>query len=126
MKEKLMKPKIWLIIITLLHSVMGVIVPFIQMGGGKDDLGMILYFLTVSVYLLYAAFMTEGETQARLAAVLCVPVVVWFIVSAIMQLEMMGMPVAKLPGALFPMLMWSLPAITGIMNWNSGLTNEKE
>ena len=126
MKEKLMKPKIWLIIITLLHSFMGVIVPYIQKGGGKDDLAMILFFLTVSVYLLYAAFMTEGETQARLAAVLCAPVVVWFIVSAIMQLEMMGMPVAKLPGALFPMVMWSLPAITGIMNWNSGLTNEKE
>ena len=52
MKEKLMKPKIWLIIITLLHSFMGVIVPYIQMGGGKDDLAMILYFLTVSVYLL--------------------------------------------------------------------------
>ena len=76
MKEMIMKPKIWLIIITLLHSVMGVIVPFIQMGGGKDDLGMILWFLTVSVYLLYAAFMTEGQTQARLAAVLCAPVVV--------------------------------------------------
>ena len=119
MKEKLMKPKIWLIIITLLHSFMGVIVPYIQMEGGKDDLAMILYFLTVSVYLLYAAFMTEGETQARLAAVLCTPVVVWFIVSAIMQPEMMGMPAAKLPGALFPMVMWSLPAITGIMNWNS-------
>jgi len=28
-------------------------------------------------------------------------------------------PVAELPGALFPMVMWSLPAITGIMNWNS-------
>ena len=71
-----MKPKIWLIIITLLHSFMGVIVPYIQMEGGKDDLAMILYFLTVSVYLLYAAFMTEGETQARLAAVLCTHVVV--------------------------------------------------
>ena len=126
MKEMIMKPKIWLIIITLLHSVMGVIVPFIQMGGGKDDLAMILWFLTVSVYLLYAAFMTEGQTQARLAAVLCGPVVVWFIVSAIMQLEMMGGPAAKLPEALFPMVMWSLPAITGIMNWNSGLANEKK
>ena len=127
MKDMIMKPKIWLIIIALLHSFMGVIVPYIQMGGSKDDLAMILWFLTVSVYLLYAAFMTEGQTQARLAAVLCGPVVVWFIVSAIMQLEMMGgVPVAELPGALFPMVMWSLPAITGIMNWNSGLANEKK
>ena len=119
MKEMIMKPKIWLIIITLLHSVMGVIVPFIQMGGGKDDLAMILWFLTVSVYLLYAAFMTEGQTQARLAAVLCGPVVVWFIVSAIMQLEMMGVAVAEIPSGLFPIVLWALPAITGIMNWNS-------
>ena len=52
--------------------------------------------------------------------------VVWFIVSAIMQLEMMGVPAAKLPEALLPMVMWSLPAITGIMNWNSGLANEKK
>ena len=126
MKEMIMKPKIWLIIITLLHSLMGVIVPFIQMGGGKDDLAMILWFLTVSVYLLYAAFMKEGQTQARLAAVLCGPVVVWFIVSAIMQLEMLGVPAAKLPEALLPMVMWSLPAITGIMNWNSDLANEKK
>ena len=117
--DKLMKPKIWLIILTLLHSIMGVIVPYMQMGGGKDDLAMILWFLTVSVYLLYAAFMTEGEAQARLAAVLCTPVVVWFVVSAIMQLEMMGMPVAEFPGALFPLTVWSLPAVTGIMNWNS-------
>ncbi len=119
MKTNLMKPKIWLIILTLLHTVMGVIVPYIQEGGGKEDLAMILYFLTVSVYLLYAAFMTEGETQARLAAVLCTPVVVWFVVSAIMQLEMMGVAVAAFPDALFPLIVWSLPAVTGIINWNS-------
>jgi len=35
------------------------------------------------------------------------------------------MPVAKLPGALFPIVMWSLPAVTGIMNWNSGLAKEE-
>ena len=119
MKDMIMKPKIWLIIITLLHSVMGVIVPFIQMGGGKDDLAMILFFLTVSVYLLYAAFMTEGETQARLAAVLCAPVVVWFIVSAAMGLKIMGVPVAEFPSGLLPLTLWSLPAITGALNWNS-------
>ena len=68
MKDMIMKPKIWLIVIAVMHSVMGVIVPVIQMGASKDDLAIVLYFLTVSVYLLYAAFMTEGKTQARLAA----------------------------------------------------------
>ena len=51
MKDMITKPKIWLIILTLLHSFMGVIVPYIQMGGGKDNLAMILYFLMVSVYM---------------------------------------------------------------------------
>ena len=45
MKDMIMKPKIWLIILTVIHSFMGVIVPYIQMGGGKDNLAMILYFL---------------------------------------------------------------------------------
>ena len=119
MKDKIMKPKIWLIILTVVHSFMGVIVPYIQMDGGRDNLAMILYFLMVSVYMLYAAFMTEGRTQARLAAVLCAPVVVWFIISAIMQLEMIGVPVAEIPSGLFPIVLWALPAITGIMNWNA-------
>ena len=119
MKDMIMKPKIWLIVISVMHSVMGVIVPVIQMGASKDDLAIVLYFLTVSVYLLYAAFMTEGKTQARLAAVLCAPVVVWFIVSAIMELKMMGVPVAEIPSGLFPLILWSLPTVTGIMNWNT-------
>ena len=119
MKDMIMKPKIWLIILTVVHSFMGVIVPYIQMDGGRDNLAMILYFLMVSVYMLYAAFMTEGRTQARLAAVLCAPVVVWFIISAIMQLEMMGVAVAEIPSGLFPIVLWALPAITGMMNWNT-------
>jgi hypothetical protein len=46
-------------------------------------------------------------------------VVVWFIISAIMQLEMMGVAVAEIPSGLFPIVLWALPAITGIMNWNT-------
>ena len=80
MKDMLMKPKIWLVVIAVMHSVVGVIVPVIQMGASRDDLAIVLYFLTVSVYLFYAAFMTEGKAQAKLATVLCAPVVVWFIV----------------------------------------------
>ena len=113
--DMLKKPKLWLIVLTLMHSVMGVIVPYFQMGGGKEDLAMILYFLVISVHLLYAAFMTEGQTQARLATVLCAPVVVWFIVSGVMGLKIMGVDVFALP----PLVLWSLPAITGLMNWNS-------
>ena len=118
MKDMIMKPKIWLIVIAVMHTIMGVIATYVIIGN-TDNLAMILYFLMVSVYMLYAAFMTEGRTQARLAAVLCAPVVVWFIISAIMQLEMMGVAVAEIPSGLFPIVLWALPAITGIMNWNT-------
>ncbi len=118
MKDMIMKPKIWLVLIAVMHSVVGIIVPVIQMGGNKDDLAIVLYFLLVSVYLIYAAFMIEGKNQARMAVVLCAPVVVWFIISGIMRLEMMGAPVAELPSALVPLILWGLPTITGILNWN--------
>ena len=63
--------------------------------------------------------MTEGQTQVRLATVLCSPFVVWFIISAIMKLNMFGVPVAEMPGALMPLTLWGLPTITGILNWNT-------
>ena len=101
MKDMIMKPKIWLIVIAVMHTLMGVIATY------------------VTIYLLYAAFMTEGQTQARLATVLCAPFVAWFIISAIMKLNMFGVPVAEMPGALMPLTLWALPAVTGIMNWNT-------
>ena len=113
------KPKIWLVVLALTHTFMGVIGSYVQMGGDTEHLAVILYFLPASVYLLYAAFMTEGQEQARLATVLCAPGVVWFVVCGFMGLEMMGAPVAEFPSALLPLTLWSLPAVTGIMNWNS-------
>ena len=63
--------------------------------------------------------MTKGQTQARFATVLCAPVIVWFVIGAIMQLELYGVPVAEMPSGLLPITLWTLPALTGIMNWNS-------
>lgn len=117
--DMIKKPKLWLIVLAVMHTFIGVIGSYVQMGGGTEYLAMILYFLLISVYLTYAAFMTQGQEQARLATVLCAPAVVWFIVSGIMGLEMMGVPVAEFPSGLLPIALWSLPAVTGIMNWNS-------
>ena len=117
--DMMKKPKLWLIVLALMHTFLGVIGSYVQMGGDTEYLAIILYFLLVSVYLLYGAFMTKGQEQARLAVVLCAPAVVWFIVSGILGLEMMGVPVAEFPSALLPITLWSLPAVTGFMNWNS-------
>ena len=117
MKDMIMRPKIWLIVIAIMHTLMGVIATYIAIGN-TDNLALIIQFGFISVYLLYVAFMTEGQNQARLATVLCAPFVAWFVISAIMKLNMFGVPVAEMPGALMPLILWALPAVTGIINWN--------
>ncbi len=69
MKDMLMKPKLWLIIVASMHLFMGVIGAYIQMGT-IENLSIMLYLGITSIYLLYVAFMTEGKTQARFAVVL--------------------------------------------------------
>ncbi len=108
--------KLWLIIIAVAHTALGA-------GGsyatyGNDELAIIGFFSVVGVYLVYAAFMTEGQAQARLAAVLCGPVFVWFVISAAMGLEMLGDPAAPMPEAIMPLVLWGLPALSGVMGWN--------
>ena len=119
MKDMIMKPKIWLIIIAVMHTFMGVIGSYITMGGSIENLAFFLYLGIVSIYLLYAVFMTEGQTQARFAAILCAPMVVWFVIGFILKLDLHGVPVAEMPSGLLPLILWALPAITGIMNWNT-------
>ena len=118
MKDMLMKPKIWLIIIAVMHTLMGVIATYITRGN-IDNLALFIQFGFISVYLLYVAFMTEGQNQARLATVLCAPFVAWFVISAILKLNMFGVPVAEMPSALLPLTLWGLPTITGVLNWNT-------
>ena len=105
-----------MIIIAIGHTVIG--------GGGSyatygnDELAVIGLMLVTGIYLFYAAFMTEGQAQARLAAVLCGPMFVWFILSAAMGLDMLGDPAAPIPESIMPILLWGMPALSGVMGWN--------
>ena len=83
--------------------VMGVGASYAQLG--SDHLALIGFFAAVGVYLFYAGLMTEGQEQARLAAVLCGPVFVWFVISAAMGLDMAGEPAAPFPQAVLPMIL---------------------
>jgi hypothetical protein len=108
--------KLWLIIIALGHTLLGV-------GGslaiyGTDELAIIGFFSLTSVSLFYAAFMLEGQAQARLAAVICGPAVVWFVVCAALGLEMLGDPVTPMPEGIMPIVLWGLPALSGVLGWN--------
>ncbi len=108
--------KLWLIVIALGHTLLGV-------GGslaeyGTDELAIIGFFSLTSVSLFYAAFMLEGQAQARLAAVICGPAVVWFVVCAALDLQMLGNPAAPFPETIMPIVLWGLPALSGVMGWN--------
>ena len=76
--KKILNPKIWLILTALIHAVVGIIS---QTDWGDDPQVLIGGFmLLTSVTMLYVAFFTEGEDQARLTAVIAGPAWVWFVV----------------------------------------------
>ena len=83
-----------------------------------ENLAIFLIFGCMSIYLFYAAMMTSGQNQARLAAFLCVPFFIFFVISWIMGLNLTGVPVAAMPEAILPFVLWAMPGISGIMNWN--------
>ena len=115
-KEKALNAKIWLLILAVMHMVMGVGGSYAQLG--SDYLALIGFFAAVGTYLFYAGLMIEGQEQARLAAVLCGPVFVWFVISAAMNLDMAGQPAAPFPESIVPMILWGMPALCGVMGWN--------
>jgi len=51
--------------------------------------------------------------------VLCAPIVAWFVIGFILKLDFLGVPVAEMPSALMPITFWTLPVVTGIMNWDT-------
>lgn len=114
--NSILNTKVWLLIIATMHMIMGVGASYVEMG--SDHLAMIGFFAAVGFYLIYAGLMTEGQEQARLAAVLCGPVFVWFVIAAGMELDMAGQAAAPFPEAILPMILWGMPALCGVMGWN--------
>ena len=115
--KSILNTKVWLTIIGVMHLLMGVIVNYME-NGSEDNLAGFGFFAMVSFYLLYVAFMTTGQVQARLAVIFCGPVVVWFIVCMVMDLSLFGAPVAPMPEVVLPLVLWGMPALCGILDWN--------
>ena len=85
MMDTLLDPKIWLILVALVHAIVGVIIPT---DWSKDNNKMMSGFiLLTSITMLYAGFCLDGEEQARLALVIGGPIWVWFVVCCAMELE---------------------------------------
>ena len=120
-KEEILNPKWWLLITAFVHTFIGVLGP---LDADNDNEMMVAgIMLIISVYMLYAAFMTEGRAQARLAVVIAGPIVVWFLICAGLELDVTYAtdPVPwELSAALVPPLFfWGMTALTGVLAWNS-------
>ena len=116
-----LNPKWWLIITAIVHTFVGV---FSQLDPDNDNELMVAgIFLIITVYLLYAAFLTEGQAQARLTAVIAGPIWVWFVVCAALELDVTyatenpnwELSVEMGP----PLILWGMTALTGVLGWNS-------
>ena len=108
--KMILSPKIWLLIVLALHTVVGVIGQTdFSVDSEAERAGI---FLAISAYLAYAAFLTSGQEQARLATVLAGPIWVWFVVCTALGLE--GWEEIAVP----PLFIWGLLGLSGLMNWN--------
>ena len=119
MKEA-MNPKWWLILNALGHTFIGTLLP---MDPDNDNELMISgVMLVITVYMLYAAFLTTGRAQARLAAVIAGPIWVWFVVCIALGLEITyttdGPYTFDLADNVPPLIFWGMTALTGVLGWN--------
>ena len=116
MIDTILDPQIWLVLVALVHAVVGVIIP----TDWKDDTSKMVagFMLLTSVTMLYAAFMMEGEEQARLALVIAGPAWVWFVVCCSQGLEY---TIGKEPEvftfkqAVPPLVLWGICALSGLL-----------
>ena len=119
MKEA-MNPKWWLILNALGHTFIGTLLPLDP--DNDNELMMAGVLLAITVYMLYAAFLTTGRAQARLAAVIAGPIWVWFVVCIALGLEITyttdGPYTFDLADNVPPLIFWGITALTGVLGWN--------
>ena len=120
LKTEALKPKWWLVITAVVHTVLGVLM---ELDPDTDNELMVAgIMLIIPVYMLYAAFMNEGRAQARLAAVIAGPIFVWFVLCIILGLQITYATTDysfEFSGEVIPPLVfWGMTALTGILGWN--------
>ena len=119
-KKEALNPKWWLILNALGHTFIGTLLP---MDPDNDNELMISgVMLVITVYMLYAAFLTTGRAQARLAAVIAGPIWVWFVVCIALGLEITyttdGPYTFDFADNVPPLIFWGITALTGVLGWN--------
>ena len=119
-KKEALNPKWWLILNALGHTFIGTLLPVDP--DNDNELMISGVFLVITVYMLYAAFLTTGRAQARLAAVIAGPIWVWFVVCIALGLEITyttdGPYTFDFADNVPPLIFWGMTALTGVLGWN--------
>ena len=119
-KAEVLNPKWWLIINAIGHTVIGVLLPLDP--DNDNELMVAGVMLVITVYMLYAAYLTTGRAQARLAAVIAGPIWVWFVVCIALGLEISyttdGPYTFDFADNVPPLIFWGMTARTGVLGWN--------
>jgi hypothetical protein len=117
--KTVLNPKIWLIVAGLAHAILGVL-SGLDMGN-ETQVAVSGFFLLTTFTMLYAAFFTKGEQQARLATVIAGPIWVWFVICAVQgyTIDYEGETFTfELSNNISPLILWGTTALSGIVHGN--------
>lgn len=117
--KTVLNPKIWLIVAGLAHAILGVL-SGLDMGN-ETQVAVSGFFLLTTFTMLYAAFFTKGEQQARLATVIAGPIWVWFVICAVQgyTIDYEGETFTfELSNNIPPLILWGTTALSGIVHGN--------
>ena len=117
--KAILNPKIWLIDAGLIHARVGVLRELDM--GNETRVVVSGFFLLTTFTMLYAAFFTEGEQQARLATVIAGPIWVWFVICVAQgyTLDYEGETFTfELNTSIPPLIIWGMTALSGIVHGN--------
>ena len=117
--KAILNPKIWLIVAGLIHAGVGVLSELDM--GNETQVVVSGFFLLTTFTMLYAAFFTEGEQQARLATVIAGPIWVWFVICVAQgyTLDYEGETFTfELNTSIPPLIIWGMTALSGIVHGN--------
>ena len=114
-----LNPKAWLVITGIVHAVVGVL---LDLDMSNETQVVVSGFLLLTTFtMLYAAFFTEGEQQARLATVIAGPIWVWFVICSVQgyTLDYEGDTFTfELTTSIPPLILWGMTALSGIVHGN--------
>ena len=137
--KNLFRPKLWLVIVFIPHTLFNVLIPITQQNVDSEYYTSASYGFLNSV-MLFAIFMfSDGKSQARLTAVISGAVFIWMVSAlALDPSNDFAISAELTPPFIYkisfdfelapPLILWGLLTLSGILNWNSmpKVESEKE